>query len=363
MVRPFAEIKRRLGFPFFQDIASLQPYIDNDAVFVCIDIEGTPNISEVGISILPPSSLRSLVKGDVDDAPPSDMHDFCQKYNLETYSFRVNGAHMVLQLRGKRRGLAQFGIDHIQWLDRCKLADAVLEVLHDVRKRYPAPHPFVLTGYHMGMEIGRLDDDLVNLVKNKHHDVGVEFAACVDIRDVILAMARDMGLPYIRTPSVAALMEAARLVLREVNTVEEIESGNFVDLANKKLLMKPHPRHAAANDVVCELAVLSHMLFASSLFSKQGKQGNPGPRPDPLTDQTDNLRKSVDVPLCRKLAKTAESGKPFIPIYPGRTDEEMVMSANARRDRLLERKERESFDNDENDFGLASSLDILELSG
>ena len=64
-------IRPRFPFPFITDPARLQKYINDDAVFVAMDIEGAPDISELAISVLPPSALRRLASG---EKPPSDVN-------------------------------------------------------------------------------------------------------------------------------------------------------------------------------------------------------------------------------------------------------------------------------------------------
>ncbi|EPE04179.1 hypothetical protein F503_04694 [Ophiostoma piceae UAMH 11346] len=66
--------------------------------FVAVDIEGYI-ISELAISVLPPSTLRQLAS----HRPPVYVIDFADQYSLETYPFRVNGKHIIKSLLASRK--------------------------------------------------------------------------------------------------------------------------------------------------------------------------------------------------------------------------------------------------------------------
>ncbi|KAL1896543.1 hypothetical protein Sste5346_004577 [Sporothrix stenoceras] len=121
-----------------------------------------------------------------------------------------------------------------------------METLVAIRERYPAPQPLVLTGCHMTTEIYCFGHELSSLVKSRDNDAGFEFTACVNIIDLVLSMASDIGIRCNKTPALSKLLETAGLTLREVNIVEEIASGKFKDLAENKVMKQPRLRAGPA---------------------------------------------------------------------------------------------------------------------
>ncbi|OAA68214.1 hypothetical protein SPI_00409 [Niveomyces insectorum RCEF 264] len=323
------------------DLAALQRYIDDDAVFVAMDIEGAPVISELAVSVLPPSAFRRLASGD--DQPPSDINDFAEKYGLDTYSFRVNGRHRINYGTGFRRGILQFG--EVQWLNENELAEAVTAKFRSIWNHYTRPpadgtpvrrRPLVLTGFHVGIEVHHLTQDLNQVLK------AVPFAACVDIQDIIISMSIPTSSRK-QTPGLKQLVQMAGLRLRESNTTEEVAAGQFEDIGWSRQC-RPG-RHAAGNDVVCALGLLAHVVYNASRKARSSYTDTPATMP-----LIDRLRLMVEGGVHRQKS-----------VRPDPTEEDLMLADNIRKHRLVDRQERNNFLEDL-EVNLSSSLGTIIAS-
>ncbi|OAA54504.1 hypothetical protein SPI_08750 [Niveomyces insectorum RCEF 264] len=320
----------KLRFPFITDVAGLKQYIDtnDDAVFVALDIEGSPAISELAISVLPPSALRRLVSG---EKPPADVNDLAAEYRLDTHSFRVNGKHNVTYNTRYRRSILQFG--ELQWVDEDALTEAVTAKLLSLWHHYAAAgptadgrtptRPLVLTGFHAGTEAYYFARGLHPVVQ------AVPFAAYVDIQDILVSMSTARGK---LTPSLQLSMRTAGLYLRETTTVEQVAAGQFADLSRRRQMS--HERRAAGNDVVCELSLLAHIV-AHVLYDDRGSPTAKG-RPQPPTNTP------VPRPLLDRLRLLVEGMIKTKPVWPGPTEEETIRNNAIRAHRLLKKQAREN---------------------
>ncbi|EPE10850.1 hypothetical protein F503_05945 [Ophiostoma piceae UAMH 11346] len=320
-------------YPFITDITSLQEYVDNDAIFVAMDILGGDVITELAISVLPPSALRRLASG---EKPPADVNDLAEKYGLDTYSYRIHGKYRVKVGKGLRGSILQFG--EIQWVDENELVDVVTAKVLSLWNHYAVPvangksaPPLVLVGYSMDRVAHHLIQGLKPVIE------AVPLAACFDISTLLLSMAttRRRGVP-----SMKLTMQTAGLTFRENNTLEQVAAGQFEDLGWRKLCRSGH--NSAGNDVVFSLSVLAQILHAGYL--------------EPMRFDSDL---SVKMPLLDRLRLLTEVPEP--PPYSGPTKEEMI-DMNKRKSRLAGKKELENALKDL-DSDLSSSLGMLELDG
>ena len=322
---------RQFQYPFITDVASLQEYVDNGALFVAIDSMGGDVITELAISVLPPSALNRLASG---EKPLSDINDLAENYGLDTYSFRVHGKHRTKIGKGLRRGILQFG--ELQWVNENELVDAVTAKFLSIWNHYAAPIddgkaalPLVLVGFSMQNEVYQLIQSLKPVLES------VPLAACFDIATFFMSMATSKG--GANRPSMKLTMQTVGLTFRENTTVEQVAAGQFEDIGWRKA---PTSRlHSSGNIAVCELGILVHILHES--------------RPKARLSDTDL---SVKMPLLTRLRLLAEV--PERP-YSGPRKEELV-DHNTRKSRLAAKKENASKDMDPD---LASTLALFDLGG
>ncbi|ERT00242.1 uncharacterized protein SPSK_09480 [Sporothrix schenckii 1099-18] len=365
-----------MNVPFLGDVDALQQYIHNnrDAVFVSLDTKGTPDISELALSVLPAPTLCQLASGH-GDRPPSDMDSLVDAYGVKTYSFRENGKHKIKRGNGYRRPILQFGT--AQWVDAADLAPAVtaklkaILVAHSNTTSSAGTHvdtsspdrqqpPLVLVVYHIGPEAYHLDNELISVRED------MTFAACVDVECLVKSLSRPDEPSVQNTPRLGDALKAAGLYFRESVHVEQIVDGVFEDIKRRKTSY--HKQHAAGNDATRQLGLLVHILHAvvseaanpillarqplptRATVSAGGSDTTKGAQatPEPVLDRLRALVKSMRRPL-------------YVHSYQsGPTEEQLQRGDDKRAERIKKKEERDLVGSDVLETG---ALDDLWVNG
>ncbi|KIH91340.1 hypothetical protein SPBR_01832 [Sporothrix brasiliensis 5110] len=359
----------KMHIPFIGDLAALQQYIDDnkDAIFVSLDIKGRTEISEIGLSVLPPSMVLRLSSGD-GDTPPFDMARFADMYNVQTYTFRVNGRHEIKRGDRNRRPILQFGT--AQWVDATDLASAVAGKLTSILDAFSNTNtgdgtavnssspegrrpPLVLVVYNIGSEAYYLDKELI-LVRQ-----AVKFAAYVAVTYLITSLSLPTKGHHQSTPNLRDASAAAGLYLKEAVTTEQVADGVFEDI---KWRSCPHSLvRTSGNDTVWKLGLLAHMLYAVASEAQSLKLTVLSPLPTQETVSTcvrnSKVAKSAaSLPVLDNLRALARSKQWRKYYQDGPTEEQFQRGADKRIERIKKKEEKDLVGSDELESGVLDDL-------